>query len=112
MNAVAKSVAERGWFANPFAVSFAIPAPGLKATLLLLIIFLNAFALVYIKDVNRRLFMQDQNVMQASSTMNVNYGKLLLEEGTWATQARVQNVAEGQLNMEIPAAKDVVMVKL
>lgn len=71
----------------------------------------SALGLVYLKDLNRRLFIQSQQAIGTEQNTQVVYSKLLLEESTWASQARIQELATKDLAMIIPAPKDIVMVE-
>jgi cell division protein FtsL len=94
--------------------SLALPLvrPQLRVVLLVLSILLSAFAVVYVKDLNRRLFMEYQDLKQNYNELTVNYGKLLLEESALSAQARIQQIAELRQGMELPSAKNSVIVKL
>ncbi|MCH9644334.1 MAG: cell division protein FtsL [Gammaproteobacteria bacterium] len=84
---------------------------GIAITLLLLSLFLTAIGVVYLKDLNRRLFMQYQSLQTQSQDYQVVWSKLLLEQGTLARQSRIQQVATGKLGMVLPTQKNVVMVE-
>ena len=88
------------------------PLPELRICVLLVAIFATLFGIVYLKDFNRRLFIDYQEAQQLTSQLNTNYAKLLLEKSAWARQARVQMIAEQRLAMEVPSQAQVVMVKL
>lgn len=79
--------------------------------LLITIVLFSAFTVVYVKDVYRRLFIDYQTLQNSQNEIYVEWGKLLLEQSTWSTQARVQSVAQQHLDMEAPEAKAVVMVQ-
>ncbi len=81
---------------------------GTKCLIALLIA--SAFVVVYLKDLNRRTFIQYQDMARANQQAQVDWGKLLLEESTWAAQANVQKVASDRLHMMTPTAKDIVLV--
>jgi cell division protein FtsL len=81
---------------------------GTKCLIALLI--LSAFAVVYLKDLNRRTFIQYQNMAHANQQARVDWGKLLLEQSTWAAQANIQQSASKRLHMYTPDAKDIVLV--
>jgi cell division protein FtsL len=81
-------------------------------SLLILILFVSAFAIVYMKDLNRRLFIQYQSLQREKAQQVVEWGRLLLEQSTWSTQSRIAQIAQHQLGMEIPDAKDVVLVEV
>lgn len=84
----------------------------LLVSLLILGLFISAFAIVYMKDLNRRLFIQYQTLQREQAQQNVDWGRLLLEDSTWSSQSRVAQMAQHTLGMEIPAAKDVVLVEV
>ncbi len=72
----------------------------------------SAFAIIYFKDFHRRLFIDYQQQMVLAQNEQVRWGKLLLEESAWSTQARIQRIAQNRLGMTIPAYHRVVMVAL
>lgn len=84
----------------------------LLVSLLTLCLFASAFAIVYMKDLNRRLFIQYQGLQRESTQATIEWGKLLLEQSTWSTQSRVQQMAQGQLGMIVPPAPNTVLVKV
>jgi len=73
---------------------------------------LTAFALIYVKDLHRHYFSEMQTVMKVHDDLNVERGQLLLEQSTWTTQARIQNVAQQELGMEIPKAKEIKLISI
>lgn len=79
--------------------------------LLLFASVLSAFAVVYVKDLNRRLFIDYQVLQQVRQQYEVEWNKLLLEQSTWSTQARIQTLAQTQLNMIYPKQKNIVIIK-
>lgn len=86
--------------------------PRLVNICLIVALVLSAFAVIYIKDLNRRLFIQYQTQQTTHDKLYEDWGKLLLEQSTWSTPARVQKVAENRLNMAMPAPKEVVLLRL
>jgi cell division protein FtsL len=78
---------------------------------LLLMLFVSAFSVIYLKDLSRRMFIHYQNLQQVQHQDEVEWSKLLLEQGAWSTQARVQEIATTQLDMVTPAMKDIVMIQ-
>ncbi len=74
-------------------------------------LLLCAFCVVYLKDLNRRLFIENQGLVQVQRQYEVEWGKLLLEQSTWSTQSRIQSIASRKLGMVMPKAKDIVMVE-
>jgi cell division protein FtsL len=82
-----------------------------QVMLLIIIVFASAFAVVYVKDLHRRLFIDYQNLQDAQNQLYVNWGRLLLEQSTWSTQARVQTLAQQRLQMKTPAPKEILLVE-
>jgi cell division protein FtsL len=94
-------------------VSVSWPAkPNFGALLLALVVLISALSVVYLADLNRRLFMQVQTEQAAQNQMHLDWGKLLLEQTTWSTQARVQALAQERLGMVAPTPANTVLVKL
>ncbi len=71
----------------------------------------SAFSVIYLKDLSRRLFIQYQTLQRVQQTEEVKQSKLLLEKGAWSTQARIQSIAAHQLDMVMPASKQIVMLR-
>ena len=78
--------------------------------LLIVLLIVSAFAVVYLKDLNRRLFIQYQEMSRINQQAQVEWGKLLLEQSTWTAQAHVQQIAISHLHMLAPSPKDIVLV--
>lgn len=74
------------------------------------ILFASAFSVVYVKDLHRRLFIQQQNLQAHLDTAKIQWSRLLLEQSTWSTQARVQQIATQQLKMGLPTAKGIKII--
>jgi cell division protein FtsL len=93
------------------ALPFVIPTPQRKVVVVVFAILFSALSLVYVKDLNRRLFIDSQGLQQNAESLQVAYSKLTLEESAWATPVRVQKVAEQKLDMQLPSADAIVLVK-
>lgn len=91
--------------------SLNIKKPKLINFILILILVMSAFAVIYIKDVNRRLFIHFQTLQATHDKLYEDWGKLLLEQSTWSTQARVQKIAETRLGMITPSPNEVVVLR-
>lgn len=75
-----------------------------------LTVVLSALGVVYSKHQTRRLFVDVQRLETERDRMNVDWGRLQLEQSTLATQARVETLAHGKLAMNIPPQNSVVIV--
>ena len=79
--------------------------------LLSLVVMISAFAVIQAKHQSRKHFSQLQVLEKKRDQMNVEWGQLQLEQGTWATHSRVERIARKRLNMRIPEAKATVIIK-
>jgi cell division protein FtsL len=94
--------------ANLFTLISSPRAWGL--TTLIGTIFLSALGVIYIQAESRLLFSQFQSMEQVRDELRVEWGQLLLEQGAWGTQARVENIAEQKLQMMLPKQNEIAMV--
>lgn len=79
--------------------------------ILALVVMASAVGVVYAKHESRQLFIELQTLQEVRDTLNVRWGRLQLEQSTWATHGRIEDVARQKLGMKIPAAAAVVIVK-
>lgn len=80
----------------------AAPVARLDALLLLLTI-VCALGVVTSQHKARKLFVAWQDEKERAQQMNVEWGKLQLEQGTLAAPARVERIARQQLQMHAPS---------
>lgn len=111
MNAAARALAENGFVKGDGRV-FTLSNQAIGLVLLVVALLASALAVVYVKDLNRQLFADLQNLQQTHENLHVAYGQLLLEQNTLAAPARVQAIAQQQLDMIIPATKDIMVATL
>ncbi len=79
--------------------------------LLLVVVIGSALAVIYAKHQSRLLF-GDLQVLQAErDRLNIEWGRLQLEQSAWATHSRVEKLARERLNMMVPNPETVVIVK-
>jgi cell division protein FtsL len=78
--------------------------------LLSLAVFVSGLAVVYSRDLNRRLYVQVQDEQAKQQQSKAEYSQLLLEQGTWSTQARIEQMATTKLQMQMPAVKSIVLI--
>ena len=84
----------------------------LRLGLLFMAILVSALSVVYVKDLNRRFFIEQQILETAQNQIQVDWGRLLLEQGAWSAQSRVQELASSQLGMRAPLPQEIVLVKI
>lgn len=102
-------MAARGKVTNKRMVSSAISRqPPLRGRLLwgnaalLSLILLSTFAVIHSTHACRELYTQLQVLESRQWYLQEDYGRLLLEESTWASHYRVEKVARGELGMTEP----------
>ena len=69
---------------------------------LLVLILLSAFATIYSTHACRALYTQLQVLESSQWYLQEDYGRLLLEQSTWASHYLVEKVARGDLGMGAP----------
>lgn len=83
---------------------------GLLALMLALLVMVSAVAVIEAKHESRKRFVHLQTLEKERNQMNVEWGQLQLEQGTWATHSRVERVARRRLNMRLPQAESTVII--
>jgi len=71
--------------------------------LLLATVIACALALVTSQHQARKLYVELQKEQERAKQLEVEWGQLQLEAGTWATHARVEKLATRALGMRVPA---------
>ncbi|MEJ2631606.1 MAG: cell division protein FtsL [Acidihalobacter sp.] len=77
---------------------------------LLALVMISALAVVYSTHETRQLFVELEQLNARRDAMNVEWGRLELEQSAWATHARVERLARGTLQMVMPNGSDTVYV--
>ena len=73
---------------------------------MLVLLFVTAFLLVYVKDLHRRFLRDYQHLQQQSIALQTEWEKLLLERSAWISQTRISHVAKEKLAMHLPSKKE------
>ncbi len=79
--------------------------------ILLIVTFVSAISVVYVKHYNRKLFVELQQQEKQRDDMDVEWGKLQIEQNTWATHARIERIAKKKLQMITPDTSDVIYIR-
>jgi len=69
---------------------------------LLVLVLVSAFATIYSTHACRALYTQLQVLESSQWYLQEDYGRLLLEQSTWASHYRVEKVARSDLGMGAP----------
>ena len=74
-------------------------------------VFASAITLVYTRHESRKLFVEMQSLQQVRDRLDVDWGRLQLEQSTWATHGRIERLARDRLDMITPSAGAVIVVE-
>jgi cell division protein FtsL len=80
--------------------------------LLVVTVIACALAVVTLRDQWRQLSVELHALQTERDALDVEWGKLLLEEATWSRHRRVESVAREQLDMSLPDPRQTVMIDL
>ena len=71
------------------------------------------WALLIVRDrhEHRQAFVALTRLEKARDTLNIEFGRLQLEQATWAESGRVDQVARVQLGMVLPRTEDTVVLR-
>lgn len=72
---------------------------------------ITGLSLIYVKDLNRHLYSVLESFRQNHEELKIQRDQLLLEQNTWATQARVQEIARKK-NMILVNQSSTMMVTI
>lgn len=86
------------------------PARLLLAVLVLANV-LTAIGVVYARHEHRQLFVELSRLEKARDELNIEFGRLQLEQATWAESNRVDQIARNRLGMKFPETGDIVVVR-
>jgi len=83
-----------------------------RVVMLLIVLWVvgSALGVVYAKHQSRKLFVELEALKASRDNLNIEWGKLQLEQSTWATPNRVESLARSQLGMQVPTPDKVVIV--
>ena len=71
----------------------------------------SAAGVVYTKHQQRALFIELERLTAERDRLNIEWGRLQLEQSAWSAHGFVEQVANRQLKMIIPGATDVRIVR-
>ena len=79
--------------------------------LLSCLVLASAIGVVYAKYSSRKHFVELQALKAEQDLFDVEWGRLQLEQSTWATHGRVERIARRKLQMLLPPANQVQVIK-
>ncbi|HJR12374.1 MAG TPA: cell division protein FtsL [Rhodanobacteraceae bacterium] len=82
----------------------------LAVGVLLLAVIASGIAVVWARHQDRVEFVQLSKLQNQRDALNVEFGRLELEQATWASPSRIEQIARDQLGMISPPANSVEMI--
>ena len=73
-------------------------------------IFVSALQVVITRHETRRLFVELQAMERTQDELKEEWGRLQLEQSTWAINDRIESVARTKLGMKMPEQSSVVLL--
>ena len=72
---------------------------------------ISAIGVVHARHEHRQLYVDITRLERARDELNIEFGRLQLEQATWAESNRVDQVARTRLGMKFPATDEIVVVR-
>ena len=87
-----------------------------RQPLLLVVVFalvcvLSALALIKTKHESRKLFVELERLTDERDELNIEWGQLQIEQSTWATHARIEQVATDNLLLVRPESTEIYVIE-
>ena len=74
-------------------------------------VFVSAVEVVFARHHTRKLFVEIQDLEKERNMLDEEWGRLQLEQSTWATDDRVESLARDELKMKTPEMKEIILIK-
>jgi cell division protein FtsL len=71
----------------------------------------TAIGVVNARHQHRQLFVQLTRLEHVRDELNIDFGRLQLEQATWAEANRIDQIARTRLGMKFPETADIVVIR-
>ncbi len=85
--------------------------PLLLVCVLAAVCVVSAMALVYTRHESRKLFVELEGLTDERDELNIEWGQLQIEQSTWATHARIEQVAADDLQLTRPETDEIFVIE-
>ena len=85
--------------------------PVLLVFVFAIVCVVSALALVYTKHESRKLFVELEQLTDERDELNIEWGQLQIEQSTWATHARIEQVAADDLQLTRPETSEIFVIE-
>ena len=79
-------------------------------SVVILLLVISALGVIYSSYKSRQLFSQLQQHGRETLRLEEQWGRLLLEQSTWASHERIEGLAKSKLNMLAPTPDAMILV--
>lgn len=80
--------------------------PVLLTLVFAIVCVISAVAVIYTKHESRKLFVGLEQLTAERDALNIEWGQLQIEQSTWATHARIEQVATNELSLSRPDRRE------
>ncbi len=85
--------------------------PFLLVVVFALVCVLSAMAVIYTKHESRKLFVELEVLTRERDELNIEWSQLQIEQSTWATHGRIEQVATDDLSLVRPQTTEIYIVE-
>ncbi len=86
-------------------------ARGFGFLLLLALVVASGIGVVHARHMHRQAFIQLSTLERERDELNIDFGRLQLEQATWAETNRIEQIARTQLGMKYPDATELRVIQ-
>ncbi len=79
--------------------------------ILVVMVFITSIEVVIARHQSRKLLVEIQEYEKTRDQLNEEWGRLQLEQSTWATDNRIESLARDELKMIPPVMNAIVLIK-
>ena len=83
----------------------------LLLALLSLAVLGGALGVVWARHLHRQAYIELSALEHARDELNIEFGRLQLEQATWAEANRIEQVAGARIGMKFPSDADIVVLQ-
>ncbi|WP_425476570.1 cell division protein FtsL [Arenimonas composti] len=83
----------------------------LLTLLLSVAVLAGAIGVVWARHLHRQAYIELSQLEHARDELNIEFGRLQLEQATWSEANRVEQVAAARLGMKFPETADIVVLQ-
>lgn len=79
--------------------------------MLLLLVVVSSLGVIYAKYQSRKLFVEQETLRKERDELAIELTRLLVEQSTWASPARIEKEARERLKLRMAEVSDIKIIK-